>query len=235
MTCQGTYEKHLQGICRDDSSIYWSFTTQLVKTDRRGQVLTMVSVADHHGDLCYLDGKVYVAVNLGKFNDANGMANSWVYVYEADSLREIARHEIQQVYHGAGGIASRDGHFFVVGGLPAGIEENYVYEFDAKFQFLKRHIVPSGQTLLGIQTATWAENRWWLGCYGNPKILLVADAEFNLLGRYEFDCSLGLVGLGDGRLLAASGQCRPARNCTGSLTLAVPDEQSGLKYVTDSN
>lgn len=43
-----------------------------------------IPVANHHGDLCFHDGKVYVAVNLGKFNDPAGNAGSWVYVYDAD-------------------------------------------------------------------------------------------------------------------------------------------------------
>ena len=60
--------------------------------------------ANHHGDLCFHDGKLYVAVNLGKFNDPEGNADSWVYVYDAESLKELARHETQEVLHGAGGI-----------------------------------------------------------------------------------------------------------------------------------
>ncbi len=72
---------------------------------------------NHHGDLCFRDGKLYVAVNLGKFNDPDGNADSWVYVYDAESLKELARHETQEVLYGAGGIGYRDGHFFVVGGF----------------------------------------------------------------------------------------------------------------------
>ncbi len=33
--------------------------------------------------------------------------------------------------------------FYVVGGLPDGVEENYVYEYDAEFQFVKKHIISS--------------------------------------------------------------------------------------------
>ena len=230
--CEGTYPHHLQGVCASDRFIYWSFTTTLVKTDRSGRLLRKVPVANHHGDLCHHDGKLYVAVNLGKFNDPKGNADSWVYVYDADTLKELARHETQEVFHGAGGIGFRNGHLYVVGGLPDGVPENYVYEFDHHFQIVKKHVVDSGHTHLGIQTATFSHDRWWFGCYGDPKILLVTDAEFLMLGRYEFDCSLGIEGWTDGRLLAAGGQCDKLRGCDGHLQIATPDQQTGLIYAS---
>jgi len=230
VSCEGTYQHHLQGVCADKDAIYWSFTTTLVKTDLDGKLLKTVPVANHHGDLCIHDGKLYVAVNLGKFNDPAGNADSWVYIYDADNLKELARHETQEVFHGAGGIGFRDGNFFVAGGLPDGIEENYVYEYDGDFKFVKKHIIKSGHTHLGIQTATFAHDCWWFGCYGNPKILLVTDADFQMKGRYEFDCSLGIEGLSGGRLLSASGRCEKDKGCTGSLHVAVPDEKTGLKF-----
>src|SRR5690554_5987405 len=115
--CEGSYPHHLQGICIDADAIFWSFTTVLVKTDLDGNMIIKVPVANHHGDLCYLDGKLYVAVNLRKVNDPQGNADSWIYVYDAADLSCIAKHETQDVFHGAGGIGVDDGRFFVVGGL----------------------------------------------------------------------------------------------------------------------
>jgi len=229
--CEGRYSHHLQGVCSDESAIYWSFTTSLVKTDRDGKVIKKVEVANHHGDLCLQDGKLYVAVNLGKFNDPKGNADSWVYVYEAKSLEEIARHEIQQVFHGAGGMGFRDGHFFVVGGLPEAFEENYVYEYDGNFNFVKRHVIPSGHTHLGIQTATYSEGRWWFGCYGTPAVLLVTNDDFEMLGRHPFNCSLGVEALADGRLLVGSGRCESGKGCDGKVRMAVPDAEKGLRIL----
>lgn len=230
VTCAGTYEHHLQGICTDETSIYWSFTTTLVKTDMHGNLLKRVDVANHHGDACVHQGKLYVAVNFGKFNDPQGNADSWVFVYNADTLQEISRHPTQEVFHGAGGIGYRDGHFFVVGGLPQGIAENYVYEYDADFQFQQRHVIRSGHTHLGIQAATFAHDRWWFGCYGDPKILLVTDAAFNLQGRYPIDCSLGIEGMTASRLLVGSGRCERDSGCTGAVQIAFPDEQAGFTF-----
>ncbi len=235
VVCAGTYRHHLQGICTNEhDSIYWSFTTTLVKTDSNGKVQQQIEVGNHHGDLCHHNGKLYVAVNFGRFNDPKGNADSWVYVYDADDLSLLAKHKTQQVFHGAGGIGWRDDHFFVVGGLPDDVPVNYVYEFDAEFNFIHKHIIRSGPTHLGIQSATFAQDRWWFGCYGTPKILLVTDADFKMVGRYEYDCSLGIVGVENGRLLSASGTCQQDKGCQGLARLAVPSDEQGLSKVSPS-
>ena len=220
--CGGSYRHHLQGVCADADAIYWSFTTTLVKTDLAGKVLREIPVANHHGDLCQVDGKLYVAVNLGKFNRPAGEADSWVYVYDADSLDELARHEVPELVHGAGGMGFHDGKFIVVGGLPDGTPENYLYEYDESFRFRRRHVLDSGWTRLGIQTAAYHDGQWWFGCYGND--LLVTDAEFRLVGQYKYDCGLGIEGLPDGRMLSAGGKCEGDAGCRGWVKLVTPQE-----------
>lgn len=241
VTCEGTYPHHLQGVCTDDKdAIFWSFTTKLVKTDRSGKVVKQVDVANHHGDLCFYQGKVYIALNLGKFNDPKGNADSWVYVYDAGDLSCVAKHKTPEVYHGAGGIACHDGKFLVVGGLPDDVKENYVYEYDTEFKFVKKHTLASGHTHLGIQTAAFADGYWWFGCYGRPKsdsasstppILLKADASLKKVERFEFDCSLGIVPVGDGKFLVARGGSTKDKGHTGRLLLAGPDKEHGLKLI----
>ena len=228
-----TYQYHLQGVCLDGTgdAIYWSFTTDLVKTDRAGKVVADLEVANHHGDLCFHDGVIYVAVNLGRFNDPKGNADSWVYCYDAKTLKFLSKHATPEVFHGAGGIGFRDGKFYVVGGLPEGVDENYVYEYDIAFQFQRRHVIASGWTRLGIQTATWHDNAWWFGCYGSPKILLKTDAEFKMQGRFEFDASLGIVGVAPGQLLVAKGPRTPGKRCLGLVHPAVPEADDGLRIV----
>jgi hypothetical protein len=199
-----------------------------VKTDWSGRVVKQVEVASHHGDLCFHQDKVFVALNLGKFNDAKGNADSWVYVYDADDLSCLAKHKTAEVFHGAGGIAFHDGRFLVVGGLPNGVNENYVYEYDAGFKFVKKLILASGHTQMGIQTAAFANGHWWFGCYGDPKILLKADAALRKVERFEFDCSLGIVPVGNGKFLVARGGSTKDKRYTGRLVLAVADNQLGL-------
>lgn len=229
---RGAYPKHLQGVCTNDvDAIYWSFTTVLVKTDTEGRVVEKVRVADHHGDLCFREGKLYVAVNLGQFNQPAGKADSWVYVYDADTLAEPARYQVPEVVHGAGGIAFHDGHFFVIGGLPLGVTENYVYQYDASFAFQQRHILPSGNTLMGIQTIARSGSHWWFGCYGNPRVLIKADESYKLLGKWNFDGSLGIAALPDGRFLVARGSFEKGKGYIGQLKLAVADDNRGLQFL----
>lgn len=229
--CEGHYQHHLQGVCVDADHIYWSFTTTLVKTDRAGKVIQKVPVPNHHGDLCHANGKLYVAVNLGKFNDPKGNADSWVYVYDAQTLQLLKKHETQEVFHGAGGMDTYEGHFFVVGGLPDGVQQNYVYEYDEEFQFIKKNVINSGHTLLGIQTACFHEGRWYFGCYGSPNILLITDDQFQMIGRYEFSCSLGIVGIGPGQCFSAMGVCTKEKGCDGRVRIVVPDDKHGLRVV----
>lgn len=50
----------------------------------------------------------------------------------------------------------------------------------------------------------------------------------HLQGRFEFDCSLGIVGLPSSKLLVASGQCTAELGCSGTVRTAQPDSTYGL-------
>ena len=229
--CEGAYPLHLQGICTNDrDAIYWSWTDTLVKTDRSGRVLKRIPAANHHGDLCFHEGKVYAAVNLGKFNQPAGQADSWIFVYDADTLDECARHPVPEVVHGAGGVAYREGVFLVVGGLPEGAAANCVYEYDAQFRLRQRHELSGGYTLMGIQTATFAAGSWWFGCYGKPCVLLRFDPDFQLTGRWECDASLGIVGLPDGRFLIGRNARAKEAGYQGRAVSAWADGANGLVF-----
>lgn len=228
-SCEGVYPRHLQGICTNDrDAIYWSWTDALVKTDAQGRILKQVPVANHHGDLCFHGGRVHVAVNLGKFNEPAGRADSWVFVYDADTLVEIARHPVPELVHGAGGMAYHAGRFLIVGGLPPGVNENYLYEYDEAFHFRQRHVLESGHTLMGIQTAAFADGSWWFACYGKPQILLRADEQFQLTGKWEFDASLGIAPLAGGRFLIGQNTAIKGVGNQGRVVIAKPDRTKGL-------
>lgn len=234
VACEGTYPRHLQGFCTDDKdAIYWCWTDFLVKSDANGRVLKKVPVANHHGDLCYHAGRVYVATNLGKFNRPAGEADSWVYVYDANTLEELAKHRVPELVHGAGGMAYHEGKFIIVGGLPPGVNENYAYEYDESFRFQKRHVLASGYTLMGIQTIAYADGAWWFGCYGKPAVLLRADENFRVTGKWEFNASVGLAPIGGGRFLIArntgsKGEDGKVRANQARLFIARADERAGM-------
>jgi hypothetical protein len=84
---------------------------------------------------------------------------------------------------------------------------------------------------MGIQTAAFANDQWWFGCYGEPKILLRTDAELKKVQRFEFDCSLGIVPVGSGKFLVARGTSSKEKGCTGRLVRAEADGKSGLKLL----
>ena len=116
-------------------------------------------------------------------------------------------------------------------GFPLAAKENYVYEYDASFAFQKRHVVASGYTLMGIQTVAFAADHWWFGCYGNPRVLLKTDKSFKLVGKWEIDCSLGIVGMPDGQLFVARGAFEKGKGYTGRVVMAVPDDKDGLRII----
>lgn len=201
IACEGKYTHHLQGIAGNGvDTIYWSFTTVLLKTDLQGKVLARADVPTHHGDLCLAGDKLYVAWS-NKFNQPG--ADSKVYIYKADDLSLLSIVPVPEVSFGSGGMDYCDGHFFIIGGLPEGYEENYVYEYDGDLRYLRTHVLPSGYTKLGIQTACFHDDYWWFGCYTveGKKGLLKADRDLKLVGIYDISPAIGLIGWGKDRFL----------------------------------
>jgi glycerophosphoryl diester phosphodiesterase len=214
--CEGTYKQHLQGICVDnEGNIFWSWTDRLVKTDARGKILASIAAASHHGDLCVVGGNLYVAVNLGKFNESDHSADSWVYQYDSHDLREIRRIPVPELVYGAGGIAYHKEKFIVVGGLPIGEADNIVYEYDQEFKFQKRHFLKSGYTKMGIQTIAYGDHSWWLGCYGDTPVTLQLNEDLSLLGKHQENMSLGVAVLKNGSLLVGNNTRTPLRGHSG--------------------
>ena len=229
--CEGAYPRHVQGVCTDgQGALFWSWTDAMVKTDLDGRILKQIPADDHHGDICHHEGKIYVAVNLGEFNQPAGKADSWVYVYDAATLNEIRRVRVPELVHGAGGMACDGGRFLIVGGLPDDGNENYLYEYGLDLQFRRRHVLASGHTHLGIQTAEFDGSSWWFGCYGTPKILLRADSRLQLTGRWEFDGSVGLIHLGRDRFLVAVNKAEKGVGNTARLRFARASDTDGLTF-----
>lgn len=225
VSLNGVYPSHVQGVCSNNRDIlYWSMTTVLIMTDATGAILKKVYVPSHHGDLCYLDGKVYVAVNQGIFNDSQKRADSWIYVYDANDLSFLSKHQVNEVVYGAGGMAFGNGKFLIVGGLPDGYQENYIYEYDSNFKPVREIHLRSGWTQLGIQTAAYSAGHWRFGCYGSPEILLRADNEFRTVERFVFNGSYGLVPVDEKTFLVGGSICSSVVGCEARLHAVKLDE-----------
>ena len=211
ITSEGDYPPHLQGVCTDGTNIWWSHTVELTRTDLKGKVLAHAKrLKSHHGDLCVVDGTVEVAVNHGQFNTED-KADSWVYAYRGGDLSFIKRWKVPELCHGAGGITWKDGHFFVIGGLPPTHDENYVYEYTPEFTFVKRHVLNSGWTNRGIQTVDCSEGKFYFGCYGGtrdadgktvPSLTLVST-DLSHVEKLKVSTSAGIIRL-NGLLWRAS-------------------------------
>jgi 7,8-dihydropterin-6-yl-methyl-4-(beta-D-ribofuranosyl)aminobenzene 5'-phosphate synthase len=57
---------------------------------------------------------------------------------------------------------------------------------------------------------------------------------WEMIGKYECDASLGIVGLPNGRLFVARGPCQPQKGCVGSVLVASPDDEKGLVLKTSA-
>lgn len=222
---EGIYPGHVQGVCSNNHDLlYWSMTSAIVMTDASGAVLKKVYADTHQGDLCYVDGKIYVAVNLGVFNDAQKRADSWVYVYDAQDLRLLAKHRVPEVVFGAGGMGYANGRFLVVGGLPDGFQENRLYEYDQDFRLIREIALKSGWTSLGIQTAAYNADHWWFGCYGSPQVLLRADKFFKNVQKFVYNGSVGLLPVDRETFLIGDSVCSSTTGCGARLTAIKLDD-----------
>ena len=192
--CEGVYGGHLQGTDAQGTNIWWSFTKKIVRTDLTGRVLASCDAPSHQGDLCVKDDTLYVAVNRGRFNTETAGV-SFVYSFDAVTLLQKKVWPLDMPM-GAGGITWRDDKFYVVGGLTPTRNHNYVHEYDANFNLVKRHVLESGYTVLGIQTATFMDGEFLFGIYGgkgNPSGVLRCSPDLKTIRRYTCRGAVGFA------------------------------------------
>ena len=203
--CDGTYTAgHLQGTATDGSAIYWPFTGKIVKTDLEGHVLAATDQPQHQGDLCVVNDTLYVAVNRGLFNNETG-AVSEVWSYATKDLSLKNKWKVPELVHGSGGITYRDGLFYVVGGLPPTHTQNYIYAYTPDFRFVKRYVLETGYTVLGIQTASFERGHFIFGCYRSkeyPIATLVCPPDLASFKVVDTPTDVGMLDL-NGKLYGA--------------------------------
>ena len=202
IVCGGEYPGHLQGMATGGGAIYWVFTRLVVKTDLTGRVLAKAKLPHHGGGPCWHDGKLYVPLCGSGFNrklKPGAVSKNYVDVFDAD-LKQIKRYPIPELEYGAGGIAVRDGHFFVVGGRLKDQPGNTVYEYDGNFGLLRRHEVDFDSNK-GIQTIGFAFGKWYFGCYGTKGMAIETDENFHFARKVRPNTAFGMIPLADGLVL----------------------------------
>jgi hypothetical protein len=218
--CEGSYGGHLQGTDARGTNIWWSFTKKIVRTDLSGRVLASCDAPSHQGDLCVKGDTLYVAVNRGRFNTET-KGDSYIYSFDAVTLEQKKVWPLDMPM-GAGGMTWKDDRFYVVGGLTPTRRCNYVHEYDENFKLVKRHVLNSGYTVLGIQTATIMDGEFLFGIYGgkgNPGGILRCSLDFKNLRRYVGGGSVGFAKI-NGRVYTGSTSGNKEKGWIGSLNLS---------------
>ena len=171
--CEGEYPYHLQGVATDGESIFWSFTTTLVKTDRQGRLLAKVEKRrqdGHMGDLCCRGGKVFVATGKSQKEGSKLVKLGYeVCEYDAGTLELLASHPTPEMVWGNNGIEFFDGSFWCVSGAPRHFPYNMVVRYTEDFRFVQTLMVESGWTNCGVQTICRHGDKMLFGCYGDRK------------------------------------------------------------------
>ena len=211
---------HLQGVATDGKHMYLSYSANILKSDWQGNVVKIIktplfdglddpknnipelrkkfNIRTHHsGDCCFKNGKLYVAYSGSSFNRYlnGGFSYNYVYVFDSD-LNFIRRHHVPDMEFGAGGITFANGKFYLVGGRPAGVTGNTIYEYDCDFKLLKKHELKFNSQL-GIQTIAWDGENFWIGCYKTNDFAILVDKNFQLSGVAKVVISTGLINSSD--------------------------------------
>lgn len=222
IVCQGEYPGHLQGMATDGKAIYWVFTRIVVKTGINGKVAAKAKLPHHGGSPCWSGGRLYIPVCGSGFNrklDPGAPSKNFVYVFDAD-LKLIEKRRIPECEYGAGGIAAHDGHFFVVGGRPAGQPGNTICEYDGDFKLLHRHEADFDSTK-GIQTINFVSGKWYFGCYGTGGLTIETDENFRVLRRLRPNTVFGMIPLANGLVLVGQVSGDKVNNRRGAVARAV--------------
>ena len=166
--CEGEYPLHLQGVATDGTSIYWTFTTVLVKTDLTGKVQAKHEIArkeGHMGDLCCRDGKVYVGMNLGYIKGCR--VGDEVWEYDARELKLLKKYPTPEAVWCNNGLEYHAGCFWVISSAQHHSRYNMVFRYTPDFKFMRCQMIDSGWTHLGVQTICLWNDKMLFGCYGN--------------------------------------------------------------------
>lgn len=180
--CEGVYPWHLQGVATDGKSIFWSFTTVLVKTGLDGKFISRYEIdrkAGHMGDLCCNGGRVYVGVARGEIRRCQ--TGDEVWEFDSVSMTLLRKYPTPQTVWSNNGIEFYDGSFWIISSAPKHCRYNMVFRYTSDFRFMRCLMVDSGWTNRGVQTIFLRQGKMLLGCYGTAANEEMAHASCTLV------------------------------------------------------
>ena len=206
--------QHMQGFAVDleNSHMYWSFTTSLVKTDLEGTKIKEISLPSGHlGDLAFYDGYIYGSYLSGNWDQWDGM---YVCKYDTE-LNLIAQYEFEQLNAWVDAflngdkdanpynVASIDGvavgedpngevKLMLAAGIgPADNQEPYqlIMQCTLDGEYETYYAMETGALPYGCQNLTynWDTGNYWLGCYRGEFEGQVAECMFEVDIRKGYD------------------------------------------------
>lgn len=187
---------HLQGIAADATGIYWSFYDTVVKTDYTGKTLTTVKNPRHAGDLCAVDGKIYVStVYYDSKMAAEEGGTGWLYIYNADLVfeKKVALPKTPR----PDGITFLNGKFYIAGD-DFGKEShplNTISVYDANLNFERNITIDIGkETKYGAQTLNAMDGRILAGFYCSfPNAYSLELPELKTADSFPLSVNVGMA------------------------------------------
>ena len=191
-----SYPSHLQGVAADETGLYFSFTDVLVKTDYTGKVLKEFKYVSHMGDLCIVDGDLFVVMQFRSqpHRIANGNRKSAVLQFSKDLvLKKIHPLDIPW---GVDGITFCNGKFYMSPdfGKEPKIETGIML-FDRNFKLLKEIRFKTGANIkFGAQVLTTVKGGILAAFYDDSKGAFIFEPEtWKIIGQADIKPSTGFT------------------------------------------
>ena len=178
-----------QGIATDGQFLFVQNSQQLLKYDLDGNLVQAgPRLPLHHGGIVCLRGKIYAAVSGC---DPEGTDEHYVHVYDGRSLALVEKHDIGAHFTVcAGGIAYRQGRFFVAESFFDNDHLDRIVEFDESFQPIQDYTI-SFKSPYGVQGLEYlpATDQFQIHSHGSAFYRINASFQNDSLveGQAEFD------------------------------------------------
>ena len=178
-----------QGVATDGKHVYVQNTQQLFKYQLDGTLVKAGPKLElHHGGIVYVNGRVYAAVSGC---EPTGSTQHHVHVYDPKSLALIEQHDLGPRFTVcAGGIAYREGHFFVAESFFDDEHLDRVVEFDSSFRHIKTHAIDF-KSPFGIQGLEYLPTTDQFQVHSHGKTFYRINSNFGrdslIAGQAEFE------------------------------------------------